>query len=243
MITIDEANFYNGDEKWIKEIGIDNIEESRLNNWAKINDKYYYVKSNYGKYHEIIGEIIAKSLKLDTAHYEICKMNDKYFYLSPNFKDKNKIYKRVYELFNGKNIIDQIDDLELVKQILKMTALDIFMMQVDRTAFNYLFEIDEKIKLAPLYDYSCCYFANSNTYELYMNGLFKLPMKSKELREFKEKYPELENYLDIIYDTDYLKLLKNNLKIYDHNLESSNEKYYSEKFNEGRKLINKIYRA
>lgn len=245
MIILNENNFLNNEnkEKWMKDLNLDEIEEERLYNWVNIDGKYYYVKSNFGKYHELVGEEIAKSLNLKTAHYEICKKGDYFYYISPNFKDKNKAYKHAYELYDGKDKLKEINDLELIKEILKMYALDIFMMQVDRTAFNFLFEVGDKISLAPLYDYSCSYFANADSYKNYNNALSNLNFNNKELSKFKDNYPEIEDYLDIIYNTDYLELLKENLKNNDIKLDKTNEKFYNEKFKEGRKLINKIYRA
>ena len=73
MITIDESNFYKGNQKWIEEIKLDEEEQDRIYNWAKIDGKYYYIKSNFNKYHEIMGQMIAESLNLDTAKYGLCK--------------------------------------------------------------------------------------------------------------------------------------------------------------------------
>lgn len=243
MIILNKNNFYNGEneEKWLKDLNTDETE--RLHNWALIDGKYYYIKSNFGKYHELVGEEIAKSLDLKTAHYEICKKGDYFYYISPNFKDKNKTYKHAYDLYEGKDKLKEINDLELIKEILKMYALDIFMMQVDRTAFNFLFEVGDKISLAPLYDYSCSYFGTADSYKNYNNALYNLKLDNREIAKFKDNYPEIDNYLEIISNIDYLKLLKENLQNYDLKLDNTNERFYNEKFKEGRKLTNRVYRV
>lgn len=240
MIIIDESNFYNGDANWASEIKIDENETERLRNWAKVDGKYYYIKSNFNKYHEIMGQMIAESLNLDTAKYGLCKKDNYTYYMSPNFKKDNIEYKRVYDLYDN---VDEIKNDKLLEDIIKMTALDLFMMQVDRTGYNYLID-NTNNRLAPLYDYSCSYFANSNSYTHYNNYLFNIFLNNKlSLGEFKDKYEKIEDYIEIINDTNYLKLLKEELSKYDVKLDSSNERFYMDKINEGKKIVNKLYRA
>lgn len=239
MITIDESNFYKGNQKWIEEIKLDEEEQDRIYNWAKIDGKYYYIKSNFGKYHEILGQLIAESLNLKTAKYLLCKKGNYTYYMSPNFKEENHEYKRVYDLYNN---IDDIVNKDLIEDVLKMTALDLFMLQIDRTGYNYLIDTKEN-RLAPLYDYSCCYFTDANGYKNYNNYLVNLYLNNLDINIFKEKYENIDLYLEIIKDTNYLSMLKARLIALDEKLSYDNQKFYTNKLNEGIKVVNKVYRA
>ena len=141
MKTINKEDFYNKKtcKDWQEKIGVEEFEKNRLKNWAYIDGKYYYIKDIFN-YNEIIGEIIADSLNLDSAHYEIGKYKRKNKYMTENFKKPGKEYLKIYqtELNNRKDILDIVNN-DLKHDLLKMYALDIFMMQIDRCNVNLMF--------------------------------------------------------------------------------------------------------
>ena len=243
MKTINKEDFYNKKTciDWQEKIGVEDFEKNRLKNWAKIDGKYYYVK-DFENYNEIIGEIIAKSLNLDTAHYEIGKYKRKNKYMTENFKEKGKEYLKIYqtELNNRRDILDIVNN-DLRNDLLKMYALDIFMMQTDRCNVNLMFvKENDKLRLAPLYDYSYAYLDMASGYIAYRNCIRNIYMTEKSINKFMEEYPSLANYINIILNTDYLKLLKEELLQYEIELTKKEESKTESNFEEGNKILKRM---
>ena len=243
MKTINKEDFYNKKTctDWQEKIGVEEYEKNRLKNWANIDGKFYYIKEVVN-YNEIIGELIAKSLKLDTAHYEIGKYKRKNKYMTENFKEEGKEYLKIYqtELNNRKDILDIVNN-DLRNDLLKMYALDIFMMQTDRCNVNLMFvKENDKLRLAPLYDYSNAYFNLSTGYLGYRNCIRNVYMIKESIDKFMNEYPHIEDYMNIILNTDYLKLLKEELLKYELELSKKQESYTECKFEEGSMLLKRM---
>lgn len=245
MKEIKKQDFYKKRkcQDWQEKIGVEDYEKNRLKNWALIDDKYYYIKELIN-YNEIIGEIIANSLDLQSAHYEIGKYKKKLKYMTENFKEPGKEYLKIYqtELNNRRDILDIISN-ELRNEILKMYALDIFMMQTDRCNVNLMFvKENDKLRLAPLYDYSNAYLDIGRGYHSYRNCIKNLVMTEKQINKFMNDYPSIYNYLNIIDNTDYLKLLKEELLNYEIELSKKEEKKIEREFEEGHNIIKRMMR-
>lgn len=243
MKTIRKEEFYQKKncQDWQEVLKIDNFEKHRLKNWTKIDGEFYYIKE-LCNYNEIIGELIANSLNLKSAHYEIGKYKKKLKYMTKNFKEDGKEYLKIYETeFHNKDNILDLMDRDLRNEVLKMYALDIFMMQTDRCNINVMFEKENgKLKLAPLYDYSCAYLEIYNNFIAYRNCIQNIYMYDKDIYEFMNKYPIMYNYLQIIDNTDYLKLLKDELLKYEIELKKREEDYIEREFNEGHMLVKRM---
>ena len=54
-------------EKWLKNLNYDKFEAHRLQNWALVQGKYYYVKQQR-VLNEQVGEALAKKMWLPTSH-------------------------------------------------------------------------------------------------------------------------------------------------------------------------------
>jgi hypothetical protein len=245
MKTINKEDFYNKKTctDWQNKIGVEEYEKNRLKNWAYIDGKYYYIKDILN-YNEIIGEIIADSLNLDSAHYEIGKYKRKNKYMTENFKKPGKEYLKIYqtELNNRKDILDIVNN-DLKHDLLKMYALDIFMMQTDRCNVNLMFvKENNKLRLAPLYDYSYSYLDLALGFIAYRNCIRNVYMTENAIGRFMNDYPEIVKYMNIILNKDYLTLLKNELLKYEIELSKKEEKNIEREFEEGSKILKRMVR-
>ncbi len=159
--------------------------------WYNHNGKWYFYKdfgySNQNTcetifLNELLGEYLATKLGLDTVHYEMAKLihpngketiglasenfvhkGNKYYFIrdmdiSVNYADTSNINRFRYICPSEENY------KELVSEINKLTALDIFMSQEDRCEQNVQFRKHKKeLHLAPIYDYE---FSFKNPYDL-----------------------------------------------------------------------------
>ena len=107
------------------------------------------------------------------------------------------VLERMLDQANGEENREQLLD-----DMLQMLALDIFMGQTDRYAFNYEFEEDKhhNIRLAPLFDFEYSlrpHFVNEN--DVCYGDLAQL-RSIENCKEFIKRYPEfrdlLASYLD-----------------------------------------------
>lgn len=176
--------------------------------------KYY----NYSKEEGII--IASKSFINPTSNYELCTK----FYRSSKF-DLDILKK---------DCIDNDNFNKLLLNILKLTAIDVYMGQVDRSSVNTQFEIYDSsfLDLAPCYDYSDSYWDNDFSYE---NPFFSFKTQEdfeklfsiypQSLKLFKQK--QNINLIEIIHDiedTKGFKLSKSVFESYKRKEENSQKK-------------------
>lgn len=180
-----------------------NIEEDIIKvwgSWYNINDEWYYYKrpqykeNNSGKiiyfFNELIGEQIAKYLKIDTVHYEIAhnkvsqnkkEVNQDYGLISKNFRTNDKKYIFCTDLC-GKKKIKNMRNLHSLKvrnkfknkenykefknKILAMTIMDFYRNELDRRSCNFVISKDQDgmIDLCPLFDYELSFDKVANKY-------------------------------------------------------------------------------
>lgn len=210
-------NKYISDNK--KENIIDIISPSSKRYYSKMyyqNNIWYYFKKDldYGFYpftipEEIIGSYLATKLNLRTVEYEIAKVKNNYGIVSKNFKTQENFYYTFYDLVDIETN-DNIDILKLfvteenyevlLDQILKLLALDTYMLQMDRCNINLQFEQNIKTKnilLAPIYDYANCIQCVNNDF-LTKNIL--LSVTKSNFAELIQKYPKYKEYLDTLLE-------------------------------------------
>ena len=103
---------------------------------------------------------------------------------------------------------------QLKQDMLKLYALDIYMMQLDRADVNIQLEKkDDSLRLAPVFDYSAAYMCSHKRYLEYYNYMYS--MNIEKMDEVFNKYPELYNYLKQLDNVDFLKLLKQEMEKYE----------------------------
>ena len=198
------------------------------NNWHEIDGSWYYFK-DFDKYpdptsnfiNELIGEYLSLYLDIPSVHYKIGKADDKYGLLSLYFRDKKNryidprnigLYANYNDLSNLENIIscckNENNFKEVVNELSKMIAIDLYMGQTDRTSNNFVFQKNKDgLHLAPLYDFENSFLTPRSTYEpISYNAacLFTIKLKHKE---GIKKQPELEEYLNRLLYLDIEKVL------------------------------------
>lgn len=175
---------------------------------------YYYKQDKndscypYYMADELMGTYLAKKRNLQTVTYEVASVDDTYGLASINFKKDNFKYYKVTQLIKGliifmstenidilkKYAIDSSNEKEFVNHIFNFLALDIHMLQKDRAAVNFQFQIDKNtghFDLAPLYDYSNCSLNIGSDGIIVPNNMIKLTEDTiidliKNYKEFKE---------------------------------------------------------
>ena len=178
------------------------------------NGIWYYFKKDieYGFYpftisEELIGTYLANILDLETVKYEIAKTKNNYGIASQNFKTTDNNYYTFYDLVDIE-INDNIDILKLLitkenyqillDQILKLLALDTYMLQQDRCNINLQFKQNIKTKelqLAPIYDYANC---NLNVKDTYITKNVLFNVTDDNINELVERYPKYKEYISIL---------------------------------------------
>lgn len=177
---------------------------------------WYYLKRDleyrvypYAIPEELIGTYLANILELDTIKYIIAKTKDNYGIASKNFKTKeNKYY--TFNDFIDIETNNKIDMLKLftteenyeklLKQILKLLALDTYMLQKDRCNINLQFKQNIKTKeisLAPIYDYANCDLCVTDKY-LTKNIL--LNITKENFKTLIQKYPQYKEYILVLLE-------------------------------------------
>ncbi len=216
-------------------IGVDR--KSIIDLFPKLSEKnkLYVKKFNPS---EFIGEELCLIKKIRCAHYFLfglgfhnTKVTVPYkdakemFYdiqiASRSFHKPNCEYKSVVQygfkqygdgLFEGmlEKAKDEKNRKELCTDMLQMLALDIYMGQTDRFAFNYEFEEDKEhnIRLAPLYDFQYSVNSSNMAKEDVCHGdLYKL-RTIEECRKLAHDYPEFKDLLESYLDEDLLSIIR-----------------------------------
>ena len=163
------------------------LADTYIKNMYLKDGNWFYFKQDTDNYgypfyiiDELMGSYLAKKRLVPSVFYNISladvkhhgEMQQQYGIASIDFKDKNHEYYMLSDLLD-ENIdydfykIDFLRDLcinkkceqNLLEQLFKSFALDIYMLQKDRCNVNLQFQLNKKtseISLAPLYDFSNC---------------------------------------------------------------------------------------
>ena len=234
-----------------KKIGLDKDVCECWNNWYFYDGKWYFFKNfTCEKYtssdlkflNELIGEFLGHYLNIDTIHYEIASLKDEYGLASESFiKPHNKyIFFKDLGLFNNFANLDNLIEIrrkckddknysELVTEILKLTAIDLYMGQADRSMGNFQFRKEKKeLHLATIYDFEESF--NDVYKDHYASNLLGLDLDKLKV------YPELKMMVDDLLTIDVDKMLE---QIEDERkiLIPSKRKAYYKDFIEERKLL------
>ena len=225
--------------------------------WYSKDNKLYFFKNFYDVHeqdctyrfiNELIGVKLAEYLKLDSIKYNIAKADKEYGLASLNFHNRDNNYYFVRDLylplnsFNMKNLDrirtrcrDNNNHQELVKEILKAVAIDIYMNQKDRTYSNIQFRKDKNgLHYAPAYDFEESFINPRET--TYESGLLRIDTNS---RRAYENYPLLKIYLERLFDvriTDTLEEIEDDYSI---NIPNKAKNYYRRFINERERVIMK----
>ena len=184
-------------------------EELRGYREAVLDYKRYFIKSVWN-YNEIVGELLAKKLKLSSAHYEPAISCEEYVMISPDFRYTDYKYRNLFEFDNGKratvifknslnnNLEEFMEYYKLTgedyQNILKLIALDIFMRQRDRDSVNIMVCSNDDfntVHLAPIFDYSDSFcnsfegFSLDNPTEIFKK--YRSAMENIRIHDTKER--------------------------------------------------------
>ena len=221
VIKMDSKNF-NADSAYIPK-SLSNT--SIKNHVYNFNGKNYYAKSlceNEDEdmvINELIGSYLAKLIDLDAVDYEIGIMdydNDgkRICLLSELFYEKDFDYEYAKQ-YNYNFLLNKLkkaffidnlptDDKYLRDSLLKLSLLDIKMIQFDRyVPSNIMIKrcmTNNFVDLAPAYDFGFAYpsvsSCNQELFELYTNYFLTLRTNKQSLELLLKKYPQA-------YDTLY----------------------------------------
>ena len=172
-------------EKYIlnlaKSINIESDLLSTYNNWLKINNKYFYFKSN-NAFQELLIEKLFEEVKVRTVKHQIVKFNDEIGIISQNYRKTNLLYYYFSEIITGYNSENNFieinnsikkamkhEDYEnYLNQMFKIIAVDILFGQYDRWEYNVFFaKSKEHICLAPMFDNGCIFLEDYNDILIY----------------------------------------------------------------------------
>lgn len=172
-------------EKYIfnlaKSINIESDLLSTYNNWLKINNKYFYFKSN-NAFQELFIEKLFEEIKVRTVKHQIVKFNDEIGIISQNYRKPNLLYYYFSEIITGYNSENNFieinnsikkamkhEDYEnYLNQMFKIIAVDILFGQYDRWEYNVFFaKSKEHICLAPMFDNGCIFLEDYNDILIY----------------------------------------------------------------------------
>lgn len=209
-------------EKYIlnlaKSINIESDLLSTYNNWLKINNKYFYFKSN-NAFQELLIEKLFEEIKVRTVKHQIVKFNDEIGIISQNYRKPNLLYYYFSEIITGYNSENNFieinnsikkamkhEDYEnYLNQMFKIIAVDILFGQYDRWEYNVFFaKSKEHICLAPMFDNGCIFLEDYNDILIYGSCFGTLSFSTEyedyfttnTLRKFSQMVCSLEKALN-----------------------------------------------
>lgn len=210
-------------EKYIlnlaKSINIESDLLSTYNNWLKINNKYFYFKSN-NAFQELLIEKLFEEVKVRTVKHQIVKFNDEIGIISQNYRKPNLLYYYFSEIITGYNSENNFieinnsikkamkhEDYEnYLNQMFKIVAVDILFGQYDRWEYNVFFaKSKEHICLAPMFDNGCIFLEDYNDILIYGSCFGTLSFSTEyedyfttdTLRKFSQMVCSLEKALNL----------------------------------------------
>ena len=235
-----------------KKTGIDKQLCECWDDWYFYNNKWYYFKdfscakytnSEFKLINELIGEYLANYLNIDTIHYVFARKKDVYGLASENFnKQDNKYYLSIdidiptnYSNMNNLLLVrskckNESNYQELLTELYKFLAIDIYMNQTDRSYCNYQFrKYKGNLHLAPLYDYEESFM--EPTKKRYDSNLVGLDICDIN------KYQELLSFISKLYELNIKKVIEEIEDIRGINISKEDKEYYQEFTNERKALI------
>ena len=185
------------------------------NSWYLHDGIWYYYKRFYNLdnglsdeimfINELIGEILANKLEVPVVHYMIAELRNTIGLISQNFHQNGQDYYFMKNLqilssfYDDRNIAnlrrfckDDDNYRELICEVLKLVAIDLYMNQQDRNFSNIQFtRRNGELHLTPLYDFEESF--DDPLEEYYHSALLGIAV------EDLERYPQLNQFLDILF--------------------------------------------
>ena len=218
-----QNEYDSSNEKYIlnlaKSINIEPDLLSTYNNWLKINNKYFYFKSN-NAFQELLIEKLFEEVKVRTVKHQIVKFNDEIGIISQNYRKPNLLYYYFSEIITGynsennfieinnsiKKVMKHEDYENYLNQMFKIIAIDILFGQYDRWEYNVFFaKSKEHICLAPMFDNGCIFLEDYNDILIYGSCFGTLSFSTDyedyfttdTLRKFSQMVCSLEKALNL----------------------------------------------
>ena len=218
-----QNEYDSSNEKYIlnlaKSINIESDLLSTYNNWLKINNKYFYFKSN-NAFQELLIEKLFEEVKVRTVKHQIVKFNDEIGIISQNYRKPNLLYYYFSEIITGynsennfieinnsiKKVMKHEDYENYLNQMFKIIAVDILFGQYDRWEYNVFFaKSKEHICLAPMFDNGCIFLEDYNDILIYGSCFGTLSFSTDyedyfttdTLRKFSQMVCSLEKALNL----------------------------------------------
>lgn len=218
-----QNEYDSSNEKYIlnlaKSINIESDLLSTYNNWLKINNKYFYFKSN-NAFQELLIEKLFEEVKVRTVKHQIVKFNDEIGIISQNYRKPNLLYYYFSEIITGynsennfieinnsiKKVMKHEDYENYLNQMFKIIAIDILFGQYDRWEYNVFFaKSKEHICLAPMFDNGCIFLEDYNDILIYGSCFGTLSFSTDyedyfttdTLRKFSQMVCSLEKALNL----------------------------------------------
>lgn len=188
------------------------------NNWVEIDgDVYYYKKTRSADKitKELLGEYISKYMDLETVTYILARDRDGISgLLSENYRESDIEYVQSYQLTSKElaHILRTINipifsrDKELEEALAKYIMRNFYTASGDRDGNVLCQRVNDKVYLAPLYDYECSF--NMVYRERYTDKLFVLedgnyfPIDIESIFRMVKKSKVMEYYYDRIMSFD-----------------------------------------
>lgn len=219
-------------------------------NVIKIDGKYYYAKqcTTSTLINELLGTYYSQLIGLDVVDYRIGKTNTDLSYLyalSEIFYKDDYSYTTVEDVFAGlrpddtkafsrgfgsfcvcdTSILNLINSPQLVDGVLKMTAVDLKMGQVDRYNYNVVLR-DNGIEkeLEKVFDFGWSYAVGKNDRKYcYYNPFLVVKRNTISLWGLAHRYPQFRESAAILSDAPLFDALKDiekrfNIKIEDRDI-------------------------
>lgn len=209
----------------------------RIENWHKIDDKYYYfkpMKSPFVFFNELLGEFISIYFDLESVHYNIAKVivkdeEEQYGLLSKNFCNPDYTYKCLFDYISENNKLHFFEkDLSILDKIrvICKTEEEFRLLQDDlkklviRHFYNtqsdggngkniMLKKTPSGIRLAPLYDYESAYITDNSYEDIYrlVWDIGELNITDTETQNLFRNDPRFQELLYKLMDADITSFL------------------------------------
>ena len=239
----------------LKNIGIQQHFEDMKKHVVKIDGKYYYSKicRSRDMVSELIGTYLCDLVGLDVVDYLIGQTgtgepSNYYYALSEIFYKKGYFYSTTQDYFEMRPddekvysqkmdrfficdtcVLDQIDNPELINSVMKMTAVDIKMGQIDRHNYNVMLRLtmNGKAEMEKLFDFGGAYEDDPPypEYYCYDNPFLIVRKNTISIMRLVKKYPQIRESAAILRDVPLYDVIKEiekrfNIKIEDKDIPS-----------------------
>ncbi len=199
-----------------------------------MNDTWYFFKKDENRkdypFHltnELIGSYIVKSRGLKPCPPLVAKTKNGLGLATINFKKEGYDYhfgdyfQCQYEIKTGLPRDASIDNFarlryicsnssntdKLIDELLNLTAIDLYMFQIDRGKYNLQFVVNKQTKevsLSNIYDFSnCLNEMNVDSNEIFLKTCI-LNIYDETLPQLFKTYPEIIEYLYFLIDQGYI---------------------------------------